>query len=333
MKTLVLTCLAVLGLLLAMLAFGLALGGPVPPQPLGSVNDAFDEVDFSNVPAPQQVLARDGTPLIYRAYRPARGKSACPVVLVHGSSAWGRSLHPMAQALAEAGHAVYVPDVRGHGGSGPRGQVGHIGQLEEDLEDLVAAWQLPPTATLVGFSAGGGLALRLAGSERAALFSGYVLLAPFVGHDAPTYRAGGGGWVNVGMPRVVALTALNAVGIRAFNHLPVTRFALDDEASRVLTPTYDYNLAMNFRPRTDWAANVRAVSQPLQVVVGADDEVFQADQFDGVFASHGHPGVVRVVPGVGHMGLTLEASALEEVVASVASLPCPSAKQAQASPK
>lgn len=321
MKTLVLMCVAALGLLVAMLAFGLVLGGPAVPAPMASVNDPFNEVDFSDVPLPEQVLARDGTPLVYRRYLPRKGGPLRGhVVLVHGSSAWGRSLHPMAKALAAAGQAVYVPDVRGHGGSGPRGLTQHLGQLEEDLQDLVAVWQLSQPATLVGFSAGGGLALRVAGGPQAGLFAGYLLLAPFIGHDAPTYRPHAGGWVSVGVPRVLALSALNAVGVTVFNHLPVTRFALDEEARRWLTPTYNHTLALNFRPQLNWAANLRAVTQPLQVLVGAQDEVFVPERFDEVFASHGHPGVVKLLPGVGHIGLTLDESALADVVAAVAAL-------------
>ncbi len=330
MKTLVLICCTLLGLLLSMLVFGLVLGGPVSPPPLASVNEPFEAVSFADVPMPKQVLARDGTPLVYRNYLPGKGKRGCPVVLVHGSSAWGRSMHPMAKAMSAAGHEVFVPDVRGHGGSGPRGHADHLGQLEEDMEDLVSAWRLPQSATLVGFSAGGGLALRLAGSQWAPLFSNYVLLAPFVGHDAPTGRPQGGGWVNVGLPRELALSALNAVGIHLFNHLPVSRFALDEDASRSLTSYYDHNLAMNFQPARDWAANVRAVSRPLRVLVGEEDEVFVAERFDDVFANNGHPGIVKVVAGVGHVGLTLDAPALAEVVATVGALPCPSSGAAPA---
>jgi alpha-beta hydrolase superfamily lysophospholipase len=35
-----------------------------------------------------------------------------------------------------AGITTYVPDIRGHGGSGRRGDIDYIGQLDDDLADL-----------------------------------------------------------------------------------------------------------------------------------------------------------------------------------------------------
>ena len=36
-----------------------------------------------------------------------------------------------------AGCETYAVDIRGHGGSGTRGDITYIGQLEDDLADLV----------------------------------------------------------------------------------------------------------------------------------------------------------------------------------------------------
>jgi alpha-beta hydrolase superfamily lysophospholipase len=298
------------------LAAALWLGGPRPMPPLASINAPFAKVDFSALPAPSQFTARDGTPLAYRHYAPqGQAVGAAPhVVVVHGSSADSRSMHPLAQALAAAGFTVDALDVRGHGASGQRGHIAYVGQLEDDLEDFVRAAPAAPQRMLVGLSAGGGFALRFAADRRAALFDRYVLLLPFVGQDAPTARPGLDGWVSVGIPRIVALSLLNVAGVTALNHLPVTEFALDERAREFLTPRYDFNLATNYRPRRDWAADLRAVRQPMRVVVGQDDELFLPEQFAPLFARASVPVPVVVVPGANHIGVSLAPAALQAVV-------------------
>jgi hypothetical protein len=168
-------------------------------------------------------------------------------------------------------------------------------------------------STLLGFSSGGGFVLRLAGGEHGALFDRYLLLAPFLHHDAPTNRPSDGGWVSVGLPRIVALTALNTLHLTALNHLPVPRFALDGAVSQQLTAQYSYNLATNFRPRLDWAADLRAAQGDVRVLVGTEDELFRPERYADTFTQAGRALPVSLVPGTGHMGLTLQAEAVRAV--------------------
>src|SRR5690606_10487030 len=130
-------------------------------------------------------------------------------------------------------------------------------------------------------------------------------------HDAPTYRAGTGGWVSVGLPRIVGLSVLNTVGVHALDRLPVLGFALADKAKPLLTPHYSFALMQNFAPQRDYRANIRAVKQPLQVVAGEADELFHADRFAEVFAAAGKRVPVTLVPDVGHVALTLEPAAVQ----------------------
>ncbi|MDO5693543.1 MAG: alpha/beta hydrolase [Pseudomonadota bacterium] len=306
---------ALAGLLITALLLALWLGGPRPVAPLDSINAPFAQLDYSAMPPVQRYTARDGTALAYRHYPAATGQpQGTRVVLVHGSSASSRSMHPLAQALAAAGFSVDALDVRGHGDSGTRGHIAYIGQLEDDLEDFMRATPVAGGSILLGLSAGGGFALRFAADPRAGLFQRYVLLAPFIGQDAPTGRPGLDGWVSVGVPRIVALVALNRLGISALNHLPVTRFGLDEQAQKFLTPAYDFNLATNYRPSMDFMANLRAVRQPMRVVVGGEDELFRPDQFAPLLAAGGVAAPVTVVPGVNHIGISLAAPALRAVV-------------------
>lgn len=291
-------------------------GGPKDIAPLASVNEPFQSVDFSDVPSAQHYTARDGTLLAWYAYRPKSNlidTSTRRVVVIHGSSSRARSTHVLAQALVAAGYSVAALDMRGHGESGTRGQAAYIGQLEDDVEDFVRQVPHAGPQTLMGFSAGGGFALRFAGSARQALFDRYVLLSPFIHQDAPTARPDTGGWATIGMARLVALTLLNRIGITWWNHLPVLQFALDEASRAGLTPTYSYTVAMNFRPHDDYQTDIRNARGTVCIVVGKDDELFYADRYAELFAQAGKPVPVTLVPGVNHMGLTLDAVAVQAV--------------------
>jgi alpha-beta hydrolase superfamily lysophospholipase len=92
---------------------------------------------------------------------------------------------------------TFAVDMRGHGTSGTRGDIGYVGQLEDDLADFVAVLRTTvPSAplTLVGHSSGGGFTLRVAGSPIQNLFERFVMLAPYLGYDAPSTRPSSGGW-------------------------------------------------------------------------------------------------------------------------------------------
>lgn len=302
-------------LLVAALAAAVAFGGPGTPAPMTSINDPFKNLDYSGLPAARRFIARDGTPLSYRFYAP-QGTPRGAIVLVHGSSASGISLHVLARALAESGLGAYALDVRGHGQSGTKGQIAYVGQLDDDLEDFMRSVQPGRPVTLAGFSAGGGFALRIAAGERQALFDQYLLLAPFIGQDAPTYRPGSGGWVDVGLPRIVALSLLNAAGLHVFDDLPVARFALSEQAKPYTTPAYAFALASNFRPHADWRADIRKVRQPMRLLAGQNDEAFFTERYAALFQAEGKNVPVTLLPGIGHIGLTLEPPAVRAVVAA-----------------
>lgn len=317
MKLLLLAFAASAALILIAPWLALAFGGPAEPAPMASINNPFKAVDFSGLPSPRTIAARDGVALAYREYLPRGTSARGSVILVHGSSATGVSMHVLARALMKEGYAAYALDMRGHGGSGDKGRIAYVGQLEDDLEDFLRAVQPAQPATLLGFSSGGGFALRFAGSARQALFSRYLLLAPYLGPDAPTTRPDSGGWASVGTARYAALAALDRLGWHAFEHLPVVKFSLNEQAKSFLTPQYSYALAENFRPLHDYRASLRAARQPMQVLVGDRDEAFRAEAYAPLLATERPSAPVGVVPGVGHIGLTLEPAAVRAVVDAV----------------
>lgn len=101
---------------------------------------------------------------------------------------------------------------------------------------------------LLGFSSGGGFALRIAGSPVGDGFGGFVLVSPYLAYDAPTVRPGSGGWARPNVPRIIGLGILHHLGIRAFESLPVVRFAVAGGAKLAVTSWYSYGCSRSQIP-------------------------------------------------------------------------------------
>jgi len=229
-------------------------------------------------------------------------------------------VHALADALAAKGVETYAPDIRGHGGSGTRGDIAFIGQLENDLEDLVAAVRTTsPNEPLIllGHSAGGGFALRIASSPIGSKFARTVLLAPYLGYDAPTNRPDSGGWASADVPRVLALMALRRLGIDCCEALPTLAFAVPANSEAMLAPTYSYRLMRNFATR-GYRSDFAATTTPVMLISGAADELMLADKYaDAVHAVA--PSVeVRLIEGVDHMGIVSDVRAVSAIADEVA---------------
>src|ERR1700719_1757294 len=290
----------VLGGLGAVLAFD----APVKPPPLASVSEPFAKVDFSDLPAIRTYPARNGTKLGYRVYE-SGGTQA--VVLIHGSSDDGAGLHPLAQALRDAGASVYVAGRRGHSNCGRSGDIDHIGQLEDDLADFVAVLRpLHPGASfsLIGFSSGGGFVLRVIGTPYEKLFDRFVMISPALPPGSPTIRPDTGGWVSVAKPRIIVLALLNRLGVDWFNGLPIVAFATSPKAPN-LTSVYSFRLAVDFGAPRDYLAGLGRSKNPAALLVGGSDELFFSERFAPLLGSARPDMPITIVPGIGHIGMTV----------------------------
>lgn len=302
------------GLLLVILTGMIVFGDVQPPPVMRSINEVAAKVDRSDMPPISRFPARDGVRLAYRAYLSTAEKIA---ILLHGSSASSRAMHAMGKALSANGITTFALDMRGHGDSGVRGDIGYIGQLEDDLADFVAYVRKTfPTApiTLIGHSAGGGFALRVAGSPLSGLCRKYILLAPYLSHDAPTNRPDNGGWAKASVPRILALTVLHRLGIDWLLGLPVVAFAISENATDILTGTYSYRLWANYRAHGDYLGEFRRSSAPITVLVGSDDEVFYADKYEAALEPVQQHVRIAILPGIGHMAIVSDTAALNALV-------------------
>jgi alpha-beta hydrolase superfamily lysophospholipase len=307
--------LAVLGLTALVLA-GMLAWPPRQPQELASISAARKSVDFSTLPAVQRFQARDGTTLGFRHYPPMGPATGQIAVVIHGSSGSSAgSIHALSIALAKRGVESFAVDIRGHGTSGTRGDIGYVGQLEDDLADFVAVIRKTSSAplTLIGHSAGGGYALRVAASPIQDLFDRTVLLAPYLGYYAPSNRPNSGGWASADMPRIVALLILRAVGLHCCEALPTLAFAVPANSSMSLVSTYTDRLMQNFANHLDFRADLAAATRPLTIISGADDELMLADKYAEAVRGAPRPVTVKLIEGINHMGVVTDPAALSIV--------------------
>ncbi len=307
MKATVVLCLilGVVLLVIAVFAAAIVLFVPQAPPVMEAVAQPFRKMDFKSLPPVSYYQARDGARLAYRSYPAVKAKQR--VVLIHGSSAGGSSMHALAAYCQQREMDVYVPDMRGHGESGHKGDIAYIGQLEDDLEDFVnQLFKGEKNPTLVGFSAGGGFVLRFAASSRQKLFDRYIALAPFIRYDAPTTRPNNGEWARASVPRILAITLSGPAGRKWLGHLPVIAFGIDPETAKYRTATYSYRLWSNFALHYNYPEDLKAIKQPLTVMVGENDELFYPQKFLSVFARTQPHADIQIVPSVGHITLISE---------------------------
>jgi alpha-beta hydrolase superfamily lysophospholipase len=291
-----------------------------PPE-LRSVSDSRNGVDFSSLPPVERFQARDGTMLGFRHYPASATATGRGAIFIHGSSgSSGTVNHALTAALAARGVETWAIDIRGHGASGTRGDIAYIGQLEDDLTDFVAhirktAPDLP--LTLIGHSAGGGFALRVAGSPAQGLFVRTVLLAPYLGYDAPTNKPHSGGWANADVPRILGLLALRKIGIDCCEALPTLAFAVPPHSEKFLVPAYSNRLMHNFATR-GYRTELAAATRPLTIISGADDEMMLSDKYAEAVHAVAPSVDVKLIDGVNHMGIVTTPKAVSAIADDVA---------------
>jgi pimeloyl-ACP methyl ester carboxylesterase len=313
MRTILASAIGLVLLVPAGLAAVIALSAPAAPAPMQGVADAFKGLSFNDLPPLRHFTARDGTALAFRAYP---GDPARIVVLIHGSSGTTASMHFVAQAIHAKGATVYALAMRGHDGTGRSGDIDYVGQLDDDVVDFLRTLGPRPPGqrrTLLGFSSGGGFALRFAGGANGALFDRLILVSPQFPYDAPTARPDAGGWVSVAVPRLLALSTLDRLGITAFDGLPVLAMAVDPARATATgqTPVYSFRMLRNFGPSDDYLGDVRHFHGTIALYVGGNDEIFRAERYAPLLKPVRPDLAVTVVPGLGHMDMTAKPTALE----------------------
>jgi pimeloyl-ACP methyl ester carboxylesterase len=170
---------------------------------------------------------------------------------------------------------------------------------------------------LLGHSAGGGFALRLASSPIQNLFARTVLLAPYLGYDAPTNRPNSGDWASPDIPRILALAALRRIGIDWCDGLPVLAFAVPPNMESVLVSTYSDRLMHNFATR-GYKLDFSSTTRPVSLIAGADDELMLPAKYADAVHAVAPKVDVKLIEGVNHMSLLSDPKAVSVIAEDVA---------------
>jgi non-heme chloroperoxidase len=301
-----------------------------PSPPIAAPKDVFDFTSLASVkteidpPTLRRYAARDGEQLAYRFYDSSADRI---LIFVHGSSYHGGGYHALASAISLAGAAkVVLPNLRGHYQSGRRrGDLDYIGQLEDDLDDLIRFLRSEHhdgPITLGGHSSGGGLAIRVAGGAHRGDVTSFLLLSPIMPRS-PSIRGGtAGGWATVNLRRLYGLLMLNAVGIHGYDALPIVAFNKPAKFwDGTETLSYSYRLNASYHPRYRYQADIAALGDKTLVLIGANDQAIDPDALRAEFAKGDAAAQFAVIPGINHFGIFTDKAALAKIADWLKTLP------------
>ena len=142
-----------------------------------------------------------------------------------------------------------------------------------------------------------------------------MLLAPYLGYDAPSSRSDDGHWASPDIPRFLALSLLRQLGLLWAESLPTIAFAVPPNSVRLQTASYSYRLMLNFGPGRDFRQNLAAATRPIAIFAGAADEIMLSGKYQEAV---GNRAAVRIIDGIDHMGIVANPAALSIVADDVA---------------
>ena len=107
--------------------------------------------------------------------------------------------------------------------------------------------------------------------------------------------------------RTIGLLILNAVGVRAFNHLHTIQFnfpkaVLDGPNGEGATQRYSFRLNTSFARRGPLSRNVVALAEFL-LIAGREDEAFHASAYETTLSAITANGHYQLVTGASHSGV------------------------------
>ncbi|WP_412985685.1 alpha/beta hydrolase [Pontimicrobium sp. IMCC45349] len=275
------------------------------------IADLGFEQTYKNTP--KKFDMRDGKKLFSYVYE---NESKVTTILLHGILSNSYLMNKTAGLLKETTNSeVIALDFRGHGQSdGKPGDVEYINQYADDLEDVISTIKKEKPnqkIILAGHSMGGGIILRYAMKENTPQIDGYLLFAPYLGVNSPTIKeqkSEEDTFLKLHINRIIGLKMLNAIGDTTYNNLPVLFFNLPGEMP---ITKYSFRANESMSP-LDYKKGLNAINKPLLVVVGSEDEAFDATKFTSAVTNNSK-GKVAIIEGESHNGVRHNKKTMEAI--------------------
>jgi alpha-beta hydrolase superfamily lysophospholipase len=204
----------------------------------------------------------------------------------------------------------YLVDLRGHGNSlGPRGDAPTAQQVWQDIDTVLSYVKTKhPNIPIVlaGHSSGAGTILNYSGwTQRKNTVDGYLLLAPYLGHNAGTERSLKAEQSFVKSVRLWALILYGITGGRICAHTPALFFNYPDWIKKQDPHILEYyTCAMSFATSPHEPREIFAhLDKPFALFIGSDDEQFIPSAVTAYAALSKQPSVATVVPEATHLSI------------------------------
>eukprot|EP00521_Asterionellopsis_glacialis_P020070 CAMPEP_0195334910 /NCGR_PEP_ID=MMETSP0708-20121125/15165_1 /TAXON_ID=33640 /ORGANISM="Asterionellopsis glacialis, Strain CCMP134" /LENGTH=333 /DNA_ID=CAMNT_0040404971 /DNA_START=57 /DNA_END=1058 /DNA_ORIENTATION=+ len=292
-----------------------------------------------------KVIASDGVELAVHIYEPSTttttSKTTTALVFYHGGGAHaGAGYQHLARGLSEDhGMTVYLPDIRGHGSSGgPRGDAPSKEQVWKDVDavlEFVAhqrAGFCHSNIMLGGHSSGGGLVVNYAtewrkqqqqqeGAPTPVSIGAYILVSPELGYKSETARPGRTDFAKVNIFSFLLNGIFGIQGHSRAVQFQYPKEILDQDEGLVgFNTVHMANAITPENPREqvlamttgDGSSTTNAVSVPVGLWVGSEDELFVAESVaayvttDKSETNNNNTNASEIIPGKNHLGILVD---------------------------
>jgi non-heme chloroperoxidase len=259
--------------------------------------------------------ARDGSKQYYRHYP---SDSDRVMILLHGIAEDSKYLFQLARFISTNNLAqVFTPDLRGYGTNPERrGDLDYIGQLEDDIADFIQHIKQKNNVSsiiMAGHSAGGGTAIRFAGSSYNEQVDAFLLLAPLIPNTPIEKKYSDSGHSTLSLSKIIFLSLLDVLRIRTFHYWKVLKLHRNEKnlhGSETLD--LSFRLLISRLPRMRYQKDLKAIVQPSLVLIGGTDELFVAKEYEPLFSKYNHA-KVTVLPNHNHDGILFSDISFQEI--------------------
>lgn len=266
----------------------------------------------------EYVQASDAVPLAFRSYLPQHAKAV--LIFYHGAGAHsGLSYHHLGASLSDDFQvAVYLPDIRGHGGSGgDRGDTPSVDQVWLDVNTLVkqARVHYPKLPIFIGGHSGGsGLALNYSSWDQRAAIDGYVFLAPYFGFRSNTNYDKSQSKFEFSTVRTSYFIVNSISGGKLLGHSKAVTFHYPDSVLKQHPEIVTFNTVNMSNSITPYSPDTQLLDlQKFGLWIGGEDEAFDPLKVVNFAKDNSDDNAIKeikIIKGENHFSIILRASEL-----------------------